>query len=310
MKHAHANEGAPAVGERLYRIHVVAQRVGLSESLIRAWERRYRIVEPRRTPSGYRAYSERDLELLRRVKQLTDEGMAIGDVRALLPGLRREVDVGPTQVGAPPGDIAAQFAAWRASLVGAGRSNDQARAEEILDEALRAHASLEVYRSLMVPALVQVGDLWHSGELSVAQEHLVTHAVRGKLLSLVDGVPRASRGHVLCACLPEEDHDIGLLGVALRFRLARFRVTFLGQRAPLDDVLSLASSVAPSHLALSARLDPSRAPHRVELLRLVRRLPPSTKLLLGGRGFEQRLDLVGELGGTLVRDDDWDRVLA
>src|SRR5689334_22031267 len=78
--------------ERRYRIQVAAELAGISEGLLRAWERRYRLVKPRRTPAGYRAYSDQEIALLKRVKRLTDEGMSIGDASRLVPAIRRELD--------------------------------------------------------------------------------------------------------------------------------------------------------------------------------------------------------------------------
>src|SRR5688572_30038252 len=74
-----------------YRIRAVAQLTGLSEQVIRAWERRYGILSPKRTPGGYRAYTEEDIAILRRLRELTEQGVSIGDAARLVSQLRREV---------------------------------------------------------------------------------------------------------------------------------------------------------------------------------------------------------------------------
>src|SRR5690349_21233893 len=79
------------MAERTYRIHIAAELSGVRVELIRAWERRYGVLSPERTPAGYRVYTDRDVALLKRLKQLTDEGVAISEAAKLLPQLRAEV---------------------------------------------------------------------------------------------------------------------------------------------------------------------------------------------------------------------------
>ncbi|MFY0563924.1 MerR family transcriptional regulator [Archangium lansingense] len=82
------------MAERTYRIHVAAELSGVRVELIRAWERRYGVLTPRRTPSGYRVYTDRDVALLRRLKQLTEEGVSISEAATMLPQLQAELEDG------------------------------------------------------------------------------------------------------------------------------------------------------------------------------------------------------------------------
>ncbi len=260
------------MSERLYRIHVAAQLVGVSENLLRAWERRYRVVEPRRSPKGYRGYTPGDVELLRRVRQLTQEGVAIGDVVPLLPRLRREVREGlPERVPAPRADASGRAEQWVDALLAAVAESSQQKIDAVLDEALAALPALQVHEAVMMPAEREVGDRWHRGELSVAQEHLLSNAVRERLVTLVHGAPRPTGRHAICACFPEEQHELGLLGAALRFRHEGWRVTYLGARVPLEHL-------AENHLAAAAGAGGALAGERP------RRRPGAPRALQAGEG--------------------------
>ena len=295
------------MGEPLFRISVVAEMVGLSENLLRAWERRYGILQPRRTESGYRGYTARDVELLRRVKQLVQQGVSISDVVPLLPELRREVKSEREPAVTVDGNRVEQ---WKAGILGAAKRDQQAEIATVLDEAFAALSPISVLEQLIVPVQRAVGDLWHARELTAAQEHLVTHAVRTRLLSMIQGGSAGARRHVVCACLPEEDHEIGLLGAALRFRDAGFRVTYLGARTPVAELGELVKSLAPDVVALSQVHSIDKRQLRRVLTSLKDSSPARTKLAIGGAGAEAHAELVEGLGATLVTPDRWARLLA
>lgn len=283
-----------------YRIRVVAEMVGLSENLLRVWERRYRIVEPTRGPSGYRTYSDDDVALLRRVKTLTAEGMAIGDIAHLLPGLREAVR---DDASAPQNVVAlpvANVAAWRARLLAAAHATQQDEVELVLDEAFARLRPLDVFEQVMVPVLREVGERWHEGRLSIAQEHLVTHAVRSRLVSVLEHLPRGVGPHALCAGFPDDEHEVGLLGAALRLREAGLRVTYLGARTPVPELLAVARTLAPEVVALSATRELPEAAFAQVLSAVCAGLPLGTAVLVGGRGAERFATLIERLGATLA----------
>lgn len=289
--------------ERTFRIHVAAQMSGVSEDLIRAWERRYSVVQPNRTPSGYRVYSELDVALLKRLKQLTHEGMSIAEASRLVPQLRVELS---TSLGRPfPERETAPLSGWRDEIIEAGRRGDQRRVDEVLDEAFAAVSPLRAYDGLVKPLLEHVGQLWQGNELSVVEEHLVSQSVRMRLIALLHAAPQGNRRHVLCACFPDEQHEIGLLGAALRFRHSGWRVTVLGQRTPVRDLVKLVQVVRPDLLALSCVMDVGLA----EIARVVselRQALPEVALLVGGAAAKTHAEQLEQLGVRVHRDDaDW-----
>ena len=113
--------------ERTYRINVAAEMSGVSEGLIRAWERRYGVLKPKRTPSGYRAYTESDITVLKRLKQLTEEGVSIAEAVKLLPSIKRDVkeQLDKAERATPRAPKAGQTDKWRHEILVAAERLDQ-----------------------------------------------------------------------------------------------------------------------------------------------------------------------------------------
>ncbi len=213
---------------RAYRIGAAARRAGLSQAVLRAWERRYRVLAPARTPGGHRVYSERDIALLRRLRQLTRDGIAIREAAALAAG--------PSRGGHGARPSGPQLERRRHGMLAAAARLEQNVIECVLDAALAILSPLQVYEDLIVRLEGAVGERASRGTPGRAQQRLVSQVVRARLLGYLRSARGRTRGQVVCACLPDEEHDLGLLGAARRFRAAAFRVTFLGARTPVEHV--------------------------------------------------------------------------
>src|SRR6218665_484774 len=272
------------MAERTYRIHVAAEFSGVRVELIRAWERRYGVLSPRRTPAGYRVYTDRDVALLRRLKQLTEQGVSISEAATMLPQLLADIDAARLGVAPPqePGPVS--MSSWREDILAAVRALDQRRVAETLDDVLAALSPLRAYEDVLVPLQREVGDLWHAGLFSVGQEHLVTQEVRARLISLLHAAPNKGRRHVLLACFPDEQHEMGLLGLALRMRHAGMTVTMLGQRTPGEEVRRMAEAIKVDLVGLSAVMDPGAEAFEVVLQGVMDGMPPEIPVWVGGRG--------------------------
>ncbi|MDP2273226.1 MAG: MerR family transcriptional regulator [Archangium sp.] len=291
---------------RAYRIQVAAKVSGVKEGLIRAWERRYGVLDPVRTPAGYRTYSDADIEVLKRLKQLTDEGVSIAQAVALLPSIRREVKARTTEktIKVPR---ASQLKRWRDDILLAAQRLDQPGIEATLDEALRSTPPVPFYEDLIAPLLREVGERWHKGTLTVAEEHLISFAARERLISLLAGAPRKAAHHVICACPQEDQHELGLIGAALRFRHAGWRVTFLGARTPADHLERAVRALSPDLVALSLVETTGAAEYLNEL---AARLPEGIHVVIGGQAAHRNAALAEKHGFQLVEtDEDWTKLL-
>lgn len=298
--------------ERTYRIHIAAEMSGVSEGLIRAWERRYGVLKPRRSASGYRNYTDADIEVLRRLKKLTEEGVAIAEAVRLLPQVRREAKEHLEAREAPRKPPQAdQVMRWRQEVLVAAERLDQQTVEAILDDAMASLPPVAFFEELLVPLQREVGERWHAGTLTVAEEHLVTQAARQRVLTLMHQAPRRAKRHVVCACLPLEDHELGLMGAALRFRHAGWRVTFLGARTPGEHLARVVRAVKPDLVALSAVGSDTREPLAKTLAGIAALLPAETRVVVGGpQALADRDAVRGLAGFSVVDDDGWSALLA
>lgn len=292
------------MAERTYRIHIAAELSGVRVELIRAWERRYGVLNPQRTPAGYRVYTDRDVALLRRLKKLTDEGVAISEASRLLPQLLAELDAEP--LPSTGNGLAYNLDAWLEAALAAAEAYDQARVSAVLDEVLAALPPLRAFDGVLAPLQREVGERWHAGRLTVAQEHLVTQVVRSRLVSLLHAAPNGGRKHAVLACFPDEEHELGLLGVALRLRHSGFRVTLLGQRTPAVDLGRAVEELRPDVVGLSAVNNRGAEVFHDTLARIMEAVPRGLPVWVGGPAAQAHPDVCQRLGARLfVDEDDW-----
>ncbi|QDE95219.1 MerR family transcriptional regulator [Myxococcus xanthus] len=296
------------MAERTYRIHIAAELAGVRVELIRAWERRYGVLTPRRTPAGYRAYTDRDVAVLKQLKRLTDEGVAISEAAKLLPQLMEGLDAEAAVRGTHL-ETRAHAETWRESVLAAALAYDQPRVSDVLDEVLAALPPLKAFDEVLAPLLCDVGEQWEGGSLTVAQEHLVSQMVRARLVSLLHAAPQGRHRHGVLACFPEEEHEMGLLGAALRLRHLGVRVTLLGQRVPAEDLGRAVSALRPDFVGLSTVASRSAEAFEATLTRLMQALPRGLPVWVGGAAARSHQAVCERLAVHVFQgDEDWDRL--
>jgi|CXWL01.1.fsa_nt_gi DNA-binding transcriptional MerR regulator len=292
-----------------YRIRKAAELSGLNPGLIRQWERRYHLLLPTRNAAGYRGYSDLDVALLRRLRELTDDGIPIGDAVKQLPQLRKALKPKPAAPAAAPG-LGASVSQWVKRAMNATERGDSWQLEAVFDEALAVLPALTVFEALWVPLLEEAGTRWHQGLWDEAQEHLLSNAIRARLLSALHGAPRLARAQVICACLPDEEHELGLLGAALRLRQAGFTVTYLGARTPLAALARMAKRIKPQWVALSSTGDIGAKALGKFLAQTVKAMPKGARVCLGGNGAKVHRTVCNtQRVWCVTRPDDWHELL-
>ena len=188
------------------RIGELSRRSGVSPELLRAWERRYGLLEPTRSAGGLRLYSLDDLARVQAMQQYLAEGFAAAEAAAL------------TTRAAQSDAIAAPAA--KDELAAALSSFDDGAAHAAFDSLLAQFSIDTLLRDVVVPYLHELGERWERGEVSIAQEHFASVLLRGRLLGLARDWGRGIGPAAVLACAPGEQHDLGLLafGLALRAR--------------------------------------------------------------------------------------------
>jgi DNA-binding transcriptional MerR regulator len=259
-------EGASS-GERGYlRIGELARRTGVSPELLRAWERRYGVLAPRRTSGGYRLYGDLDERRIRRMRELIDDGLSAAEAArlALEPAGEPDRASGPPAVTPDLVRIAASFED------GLDRF-DEAAAHVALDRLLSRFTVATAFRDVLLPYLRRLGERWSEGTVTVGQEHFASNVIRGRLLGLARGWGDGRGPVAVLACPPGELHDLALVMFGVVLSGLGWRIAFLGPDTPIDTLVDAATRLEPDVVVLSATL-PLPA-DRADLLELARTAP-------------------------------------
>ncbi len=282
-----------------YPIRVVARLTGIPVDTLRAWERRYGAVAPRRDDRG-RLYTDADLRKLRMLRQLVDRGHAIGRVARMSDDeLATLLDVGAEPVARPAATESVDAAAvWEAL-----ERYDLNAAERELGRLAAVLAPREVVLDVALPLMRQVGDAWERGASTVGQEHLITAALRNLVGSLARlQAPRDGRPGILFATPQGERHEFGLLAAATLAAAGGLGIVYLGADLPASDVVHTARRTAARAVVLAVTgSDPGGDPvAAVEAI--AKDLPRGVELLTGGMRTPGLSDRLRAAGATVLPD--------
>lgn len=274
----------------MYTIKQAAALSGVSVALLRAWERRYGVVSPRRTPSGYRLYDDAAVERLQAMRRLVDAGWsastAADAVRSGEP-LPAAARGGPLpSTGATPSSISGSPRDSRAlieAFVDAAAAYDAEQTEAALDEIFATGSFERIADELLLPALVALGEAWAQGRISVAGEHAASHAVLRRLAAAFQAAGRPSRrtGIVLVGMPPGGRHELGALSFAVAARRAAMPVLYVGPDLPLQDWVDTARAVR-ARAAVIGVVVPGDASGAAAVARALDAAVPGITIAFGG----------------------------
>ncbi|MFK7926786.1 MAG: B12-binding domain-containing protein [Myxococcota bacterium] len=260
-----------------YRIRSVVEMTGIPRNTLLAWERRYGVPTPDRTPGGHRVYADADVQVLRRLKLLIGKGHRISEAVALL---RRSAEPERSRTdGLAP--IEQQRDALRDALI----DFDRQQADEIYHH-LSAWPIRRVIDSVLMPVLREVGDGWHRGEISIAQEHFTSAFVREQLITMLNRLESGPVGGpvVVCAGYPGEAHEIGLLSIAVKLAMRGWRVAYLGADLPIEELAGVLNARGASLICQSVFTPRDAQELTLYAGKLLALVDSSTRIAFGGPG--------------------------
>jgi DNA-binding transcriptional MerR regulator/methylmalonyl-CoA mutase cobalamin-binding subunit len=274
----------------LYTIKQASSRSGVPVQLLRAWERRYGVVEPARTDSGYRLYDEGSISRLRAMRSLVDQGWAPSTAAAHVRGLDDDgvaallgrVPTPDAAAEAPPANgIASKL---RTEFVEAAGELDEAAVERVLDQMFASGSYEQVTTDMVMPALVDLGEAWADGRVDVSGEHAASGAVQRRLGAafMAAGAPGDGEDLVLVGMPPSGRHDLGALVFATTARRGGLSVRYLGADLPVQDWVDAVERTRARAVVMGVlvRTDVRSA---AEVVRAVRAVDPGVVIALGGR---------------------------
>jgi MerR family transcriptional regulator, light-induced transcriptional regulator len=265
-------------GDRpLLRIGELSRRLGVSEHVLRAWESRYGLLQPVRSPGGFRLYSEADELRIRQMQAYLADGLSAAEAaRAVLDG-----GAAATLSRLAEPDLAASAGSeLSATLRQALDAFDEPAAQAVLDRLFADLSVPAVLRYVVLPYLADLGERWQRGAASIAMEHFASNIIRGRLAGLARGWGSGHGPQALLACPPGELHDMALMIFGIVLNRNGWRIDYLGTRTPVEELERAVDATRPDLVVLAATVPETLEPLRPELASLGRRAP----LALAGAG--------------------------
>ncbi|MCG3149799.1 MAG: HTH-type transcriptional repressor CarH [Verrucomicrobiae bacterium] len=294
-------------------IKVVTRRTGLSPHVIRVWERRYRAVNPERSGTNRRLYSDEEIERLGLLRRLTESGHAISQIAAL-PGVDLEkllaTDSKSRVISAAPlaarpvsaTTVAKPLDAIHACL-SAVEQLDATELDALLHQAAITHSQPVLLEKILVPLMTIIGDRWRDGSLRPVHEHLASVVVRNFLTSVGGAyAPHEAAPRLIVTTPVGQLHEIGALLVTASAAAEGWQVIYLGPNLPAEEIAAATAQHQARAVALSVVYPADDPRVEQELLKLRRFLPEQTLLLVGGRAAGGYRQAVTAAGGILIED--------
>ncbi|MFZ5909554.1 MAG: MerR family transcriptional regulator [Chloroflexota bacterium] len=239
-----------------FNLKVVLKETGIAADTLRAWERRYGLPMPERTPGGHRLYSQRDIETIKWLMTKQGEGLSISRAVDLwkeecASGLDPLAAPRPTGVFAVP---TANLASARQQWLEACLAFDEIAAEQAINQAFAMYPVETVCIELLQRGLHQIGEMWYTGEVTVQHEHFASGLIARRLDALIAATPLPTRPQtVLIGCPPAEWHTLPLLLMTLLLRRRGMNVFYLGANVPTERFEETLSIVRPNLVVLAAQ---------------------------------------------------------
>lgn len=261
-----------------YSIRDLEKLSGIKAHTIRIWEKRYALLEPERSETNIRTYSDESLKRLLNITTLVDQGIRISKV----------ADMTEEQLHEAVLSLLNEKDSYKVvidQLIVAMVNVDEQRFEKLISDAILRNGFEVTILDIMYPFLARIGVMWQTGNINPAQEHFISNLIRRKVIVAIDGQMMNVHENPLTFILflPEgELHEIGLLFYDYLIRKAGHKVIYLGQSVPYDDLIEISKLHQPDYLLMS--ISPA-IPTISGLLERIKKDFPQSKLLvslLGG----------------------------
>ena len=295
--------------QTMYNIKEAAARAGVTVPVLRAWERRYGIVQPGRSAGGYRQFDEASIARVRAMRALVDQGWSPSSAASAIVAGTAPVAVPPSTDAPPAGGAGTEGAAgaFEAAVisdrfVAAARAMNPEGVARVLDDVFSRGSFEWVATRFLFPALESLGDAWARGDVSVGAEHMASNAVQRRLALALEaaGTSGDPRRRVVIGLPPGSRHELGALAFAVAAGRAGMAVTYLGADLPADEWVTAADGAAAAVIGVIAPRDRGPA---VQVARRLVAAHPDLVVALGGRAAQRSI-------GLLVLPDDLTEAVA
>lgn len=291
-----------------YPIKVVSQITGLSIFVIRAWEKRYDVVTPSRTGTNRRLYSEEDIEKLKLLNEAVHNGHNIGGIASLSVNELKTIQGNKNPLNTTNRVEAKEYIledsrSFIDDCIAAVKVYDAKKLETILLKASAKLSQPQLIEDLIIPLVYKIGDLWHDGDIRIANEHLASSVIRSFLSNLLEQNIPSDNAPVMISATPRgQDHELGALIVGVTAASVGWKVIYLGPNLPEEEIAAVSSNLAAKVVALSIVYPGDDPQLRKDLLNLKKMISTNVSLLVGGRAANGYLDILDEINAVFVKN--------
>jgi len=292
--------------EAFQTVKVASQRCGLSAHVIRIWERRYGAVEPDRTATNRRLYSDEQIERLGLLRDVTQSGHRIGQVAKLPTEKLRELakESHGTNRHIPRALTVVPVATnLLDECVAAVKSLDARALDDTLKRAATGLGAHGLLQRVVAPLAHTIGELWRDGSITAAHEHFATAVIRVFLSQAAKPSAGADNAPVLLVTTPTgQIQELGALLVGAAAANLGWYVIYLGASLPAAEIAGAARQMRARAVALSLVYPEDDPRLESELVLLREYLMPEVAILVGGRAMPAYRDALEKIGATQVSD--------
>ncbi len=321
----------------VFNTKAVVQQTGVPAPTLRAWERRYKLLSPERAENTYRLYTERDIMVIRWLKERVDAGMAISQAVALFRFKDNEqqrqndsafsdqsymVSKGVTSLHDgnirpldtpdwqhtdrvnPRNTPIYNMHLVRERLVAAFNQLDESVASTIMGAMMAIYSVEQVCSELITPTMWQIGQFWADGIVTISVEHFACNFFRALLTNMLHVAPIAASGPLaIVCCAPGEPHELAPLMLSLFLRRSGIRIVYLGQNIASKDLLQTVHQLTPALLCVSVTM-PAYLADTIDLAHHIAALPrPRPLFAFGGQGFAYSTHAIPQIPGIYLSGD-------
>lgn len=287
----------PDVQPSAVRIGELSRRVGVSDHVLRAWESRYGLLTPERSPGGFRLYSDSDERRIRRMQFHLAQGLSAAEA-ARTAIFEAQTLAAPTNVAlGSDGSVRSDLRELARLLERAFDEFDEGAAQAVLDRLLSDFTLATALRDVVVPYLHELGERWGRGEISIAQEHFASNVIRGRLAGLARGWGDGYGPRAIVACPPDELHDLPLLIFGIVLNRNGWRIDYFGASTPVDELVGAAGRARPELVVVAA----TTADRFTAILGELAHLAAIAPLAVAGAGATQHM--ADGIGARLLSAD-------
>jgi len=287
-----------------FTIKTVQNRTGIKPVTLRAWERRYNLLEPMRMPNGYRLYSEQDIQLLLWVQRRVESGVSISQVVQQFNQIREKDDwpesvqtYSPAKKRKKAPRPAIDYAEM---LFGALVSHNEERTAIIFEECQVYFELLTIFQEVIDPCLELLEESWFLGDIPIATRHMSSQIIKGRLMGIMQGLPMIKEGAlILVGCGPEGMNEMRAMMLAVLLRQNNYHVEYLGPDLPTDDLIDYSKISRPKLICLSINSEPTAFLLK-DFSEQLSRLRGKPRLAYFGRYVTQNEDAREKLGGIYL----------